>query len=437
MADLPSSPSDTLAAHPVDASERLQLLDVLRGFALCGVFVSNVFVWFSGLIFFTKEKSDAVMASPVEAASGLFFTFFISGKFVTIFSFLFGLGFAVQMLRAEDRGASVVPVYLRRLGVMLLIGLSHLALLWYGDILTMYSLVGFLMLLFRKRSDRALLVTAGVLLVLMPVGVPLLQKYVPIWFGSREAAEAAAKAVLEKGKALRAETLETLTHGAWPDVVRANVRFYASRFLGVHLVANVSVLLSRFLLGLVAGRRRLFHDVAGNRKLFVRLLGWGLVLGTLGNGATVAVRLLRLHGLVEEKAGWMAFMPWANELGFLGFAAAYVAGLSLLFQRPAWRRVLSVLAPVGQMALTNYLTQTVLAVFIFYGYGLGLIGTTSRLVSLLLPLGLFCVQVAVSHVWMARFRFGPAEWVWRSLTYGKPQPMRRARASAEVLGGPA
>jgi uncharacterized protein len=432
MADLPSSSSDPLAAHPLEASERLQLLDVLRGFALGGVFVSNVFVWFSGLVFFPKEKSEALMASPVEAAVSLGFTFFISGKFVTLFSFLFGLGFAVQMLRAEARGASVVPIYLRRLGAMLLIGLSHLALLWYGDILTMYSLVGFLLLLFRKRSDRALLVTAGVLLVLMPVGVPLLQKYVPLLFGSREAAEAAARAVAEKGKALRAEVLAIFTHGSWADAVGANVRFYASRFLGLHLVANVSVLLSRFLLGLVAGRRKLFHDVEGNRKLFLRLLGWGLALGVLGNGGAVAVRLLRLHGLVEEKATWMLFMPWVNELGYLGFAAAYLAGISLLFQRPAWRRVLMVLAPAGQMALTNYLSQTVLALLLFYGYGLGLIGTTSRLVSLALPLGLFCVQVAVSHVWMARFRFGPAEWVWRSLTYGRPQPMRRSHAAPEA-----
>jgi uncharacterized protein len=114
------------------------------------------------------------------------------------------------------------------------------------------------------------------------------------------------------------------------------------------------------------------------------------------------------------------------HVGVLGLAAFYVAGLALLFQRPRARRFLSVLAPAGRMALTNYLSQTVISQFVYYGYGLNLIGKLGPASCLLLMFSLFWVQVLVSHLWLARFRFGPAEWVWRSLTYGKPQPMRRA-----------
>jgi uncharacterized protein len=119
-----------------------------------------------------------------------------------------------------------------------------------------------------------------------------------------------------------------------------------------------------------------------------------------------------------------------RQLGELGIAAFYVSGFTLLFQRPTWQRLLSVLAPVGRMALTNYLSQTVISLLLFYGYGLGLIGTLGLKALLTIPLGIFVLQIGVSHLWLARFQFGPAEWVWRSLTYGKAQPMRRARAEA-------
>jgi uncharacterized protein len=115
-----------------------------------------------------------------------------------------------------------------------------------------------------------------------------------------------------------------------------------------------------------------------------------------------------------------------RHLGELGMAAAYAAGITLLFQRDAWQRRLAVFAPVGRMALTNYFLQSVMGVLLFYGYGLGLMGKLSSAAQLAVPVGLFALQAVFSHLWLARFRFGPIEWVQRSLTYGKAQPMRRA-----------
>ncbi|RYZ16556.1 MAG: DUF418 domain-containing protein, partial [Myxococcaceae bacterium] len=186
-------------------------------------------------------------------------------------------------------------------------------------------------------------------------------------------------------------------------------------------------ILGRFLLGLLAGRYLLLQDVERHRALHRKLLGWGLVLGVLGNGAGVLVQHLRLAGLLDPaKAHWMFTLSAIQELGYLGLAAFYVAAFALLFQKERWRRWLGVLAPVGRMALTNYLMQTVVSLCLYDGWGLGLIGKLPPSRCVALTLVVFALQIPFSHAWLSRFRFGPAEWLWRSLTYGQRQPMRLA-----------
>ena len=192
-----------------------------------------------------------------------------------------------------------------------------------------------------------------------------------------------------------------------------------------------SVILGRFLLGLLAGRHLLLQDVERHRPTHRRLLVWGLVLGVLGNGTGLVVSRLRLAGLVDPaKDSWMFALSAIQELGYVGLAAVYVAGFALLFQRERWRKVMQVLAPVGRMALTHYLLQSVVSLCVYDGWGLGLIGKLppSRVVAL--SLAIFALQVPLSHWWLSRFRFGPAEWLWRSLTYGRAQPMRLLPRSA-------
>jgi uncharacterized protein len=190
-------------------------------------------------------------------------------------------------------------------------------------------------------------------------------------------------------------------------------------------------ILGHFLLGLLAGRHLLLQDVERNRPWHRKLLVWGLVLGVLGNGAWVVVQRLRIAGVLDpSKDTWMLAMSVIQELGYLGLAAVYVTALALLFQRERWRRMLRVLAPVGRMALTHYLLQTVVSLWLYDGWGLGLVGRLPPSRSITLSLGLFALQLLVSHAWLARFRFGPVEWLWRSLTYGRAQPMRLVPRSA-------
>jgi uncharacterized protein len=314
--------------------------------------------------------------------------------------------------------------------VMFGLGATHLLLLWYGDILHVYALLGFGLLLFRARADKTLLVWAGLLLLLVPTVSQVLQR-LPQLLGSAQALGAGTR-TLER--ASNAQAMATYAAGHYVEVVRTNVTLYLRQLLRPQVFAMWSPIFARFLLGLWAGRRRLFHDPAQHLPLFREVLRWGLIVGVMGNGAGLAVRQLTQAGVLSpERMPWQPIlMAPVWQLADLSLAAAYVAGLTLLFQRPVWRRLLSVLAPVGRMALTNYLSQSVVSLFIFYGYGLALIGKASPSLCVGLCLGIFSVQVLLSHLWLARFRFGPAEWVWRSLTYGKAQPMRRAATPASV-----
>jgi uncharacterized protein len=430
----PPLPAETSEARPIDATERLDLLDVLRGFALGGVFVSNVYMWFSGRAFMPRAQMEAAMASAsrIDTIASYGAGMLVFGKFITIFSFLFGLGFSVQMLRAEARGATLTPLYMRRLCVMFLIGAMHLLGLWYGDILTTYALLGFALLLFRKRSDKTLLTWAVLLILVVPLAVNGLMKAVPMLMsGTGEGLAEATKAAMEKSAQVRAQTLEAFTSGTYLDVVRANARYYFNEFLKP-LLPVLFALLGRFLLGYMAGRRRLLHDAPQHLPFFRKVLGWGLLAGVIGSGAGLVVQYLMRQKMLDPQAPWLMLMMPVRQLNELGLAAFYVSGLVLLFQRPAWRRLLLVLAPVGRMALTNYLSQTALSLCLYYGFGLGLVGKLGPAALIALTLGLFCVQVAFSHWWLARFRFGPAEWVWRSLTYGKAQAMRQPPAPTTV-----
>ncbi|HEX8691644.1 MAG TPA: hypothetical protein VF746_04440 [Longimicrobium sp.] len=226
IADPPLSttlPPAGAGAAPVRPDERLLALDVLRGIALLGVLLANVWLWFSGLWFHAADFRPELARATLDSAVVHFVAVFVSGKAISTFSFLFGLGFAVQALRAEARGVRVAPLHRRRLGVLLAIGLAHGVLLWYGDILTAYALLGFVLLLFRRRRDRTLLVWAGVLLVGIPLAFGVLFML----------AAAGGSLTPPAGQAARnAAMLEALRSGAPARIVPVNLRMMAQAYLG-------------------------------------------------------------------------------------------------------------------------------------------------------------------------------------------------------------
>jgi uncharacterized protein len=416
--------SPASALTPVVGRERILTLDVLRGIALLGVVVANVWLWFSGIAFrfpaYEKELDRFSLDSAVFVAIAVL----VSGKAVSTFSFLFGHGFAIQLLRAQARGRSVVSTYARRLTVLLFIGLAHMLLLWYGDILTAYAVLGFVLLLFRNRRDRTLLTWAAILLI----GMPLLLGGLP-WLLTAFGVEVPLPS-LEDIARRNAATLTVFQGGSYPAIVAENVH-QAGKFYAGRKAPWMLYMLGLFLIGLYAGRRRMFEDVAAHGVLFRRLIVWGIPIGLAGSIASAV-----LHSTLDP-AAMLASPPLillATALFVVGtvpLAAGYVSAVTLLLETPRWTHRLGVFAPVGRMAFTNYLCQTVVMLLIFYPYGGGRIGRTGPAVNLAIAVAVFAVQIVVSRVWLTHFQFGPLEWIWRSLTYGARQPMRVPTVAAK------
>jgi uncharacterized protein len=400
---------------PLEPGERIALIDAVRGFALYGVLLAN-------LIWLTQEAAvlpAQVAALPTAAIDRLVkygVEFFIDWKFYTLFSFLFGLGFSVQLVRGERRGVGVLPVYGRRLGILLGFGLVHAYLVWYGDILHHYALLGLLLILFRKRSDRFLLGMGIGLGVVLPaairMGTALLYPSTP--------AVGPDSAELE----VFAARFRAFSSGSIVESLRENAKYalgYWTTGVALHFLPAI---LGKFLLGFYAGRRQLLETPDRHLALFRRLLTWGLVIGVVGNALWVATTALTHSGTLAASSSWVLAAQLPLYLGVIAMAAFYLSGIVLLWQRPSWRSRLARLAPVGQMALTNYLTHSLIYLALFYGFGLALLGRVGATFCLALSVVIFGAQVLFSAWWLRHFRFGPAEWLWRSLTYGRRQPMR-------------
>lgn len=414
------------AMMPVQQAERIQIVDTLRGFALFGILLVNMALFshpFQAMLL--PFNADAPW---YDRAAEWLIRFFGESKFYSLFSLLFGLGLTLLMERIEARGGRFVPLYLRRMLVLFGIGMVHAFLIWVGDILILYSLVGFLLLLFRKAKPRTLLIWAIILLsipILFNVattGLVELGRSVPE--GAEQIDQAFAHA--EAGYVADLERAQrSYSQGTYLEITQQRISDYLSIGLMAFWVMGFNVL-AMFLLGVYFGKRQIFQNLADNRPLFRKLLIWGLAIGMIGNGiyATIIASISRFE------SSWTLLLANIS----LGIAApmmclAYVSMFCLLALSHGWSGRLKALAPVGQMALTNYLTQSILCTLIFYNYGLGLFGRMGPALGIGLTLVIYLLQIPISHWWMKRFKYGPAEWLWRSLTYMKLQPMRRYPSS--------
>lgn len=410
----PESPDATRAA-PTAASERIPVLDVLRGFALYGVLIANAVPWFSGRALMPR----ADVLAQTGQADEVFLTLvnvFIDGKSMTLLTFLFGLGFSLQMQRAEQSGRSALPTYFRRLAALALIGVCHVLLLWWGDILWGYAVAGLGLALFRRVRGYKLLAW-GIALALVPLfvaDIPALSKAI-----------AHVTPTPADWAALRAEVFAAITGDDRILLAKMHVK-HAYYYVGRIWVWYFAWVLGRFLIGYWVGTTRLLHDAGERLPFFRKLLVSGLVLGIAGSSINASRRYLPRYGVELSEYVWLA-LSIPSEVGVMLLASAYVAAIVLLIQRPAWRRALMHLAPAGQMALTCYLLQSLFGTFLFYGWGLGLAGRVRAVYMFPITLGVFILEVLIARAWLSRFRFGPMEWLWRSMTYGRTQPFRIIR----------
>ena len=402
------------ALGPVRPQERIEILDVLRGFAIFGILLVTM-TGFSG-----SAVADWWTATPDRLATGLIFLLG-QAKFFTIFSFLFGLGFALQLLRAEARGTRVFPLYRRRLLALLLIGLLHVLFLSFGDILAKYAVVGFLLFFFKWAKPKNLMIFA-VILWLLAFGnweLAVLREIVRTPSG-QETQISQSHAEAREAARIQVETrMRVYGEGSFADIMAQRVQQWFNNVVTLIGSYPVAALLALFLLGMYAGRRRLFQDVSAHLPLFRQVWKWGLGLGLFVPACFL------LAGTKAVPPYWQSvWTPIYFAIGVPALSFFYVSTLVLLFQKEAWKRRLAPLAAVGRTALSNYLLQSVVCTTIFYSYGLGLYGKVGPAAGLALTVLIFLLQVPLSVWWLRHFRFGPAEWLWRTLTYGKLQPMR-------------
>jgi uncharacterized protein len=419
------SESQSIAsAESAVTGERIEAIDALRGFALAGIVsVHMVEQYLAGPpppshpAFGTFSTIDSVVSGVVG--------FFFLGKFVAVFSLLFGLSFFIQMDGAARRGASFRGRFAWRLVILFAIGLAH-HVLYRGDVLTIYALLGLVLLLFFDASDRTLAVSV----LLLALGAPrLLLIGVDATFGTRTAIfdvdDAATQAYFDtlKGDSLLAVVATNLGEG-----FAAKLQFVFGLF------ARGYQTFALFLIGLYVGRKRWHESLPDLRRPLRRLALWGgaACLACLPIGA--AVYFLTFAGVAPENLStWRFLAPLALYDTFtLGLVAMLVSVFLLLFHRGGPGRYLRWFVPVGRMALTTYVTQSVVGTAIFYGYGLGLLGEIGAAAAFAIGIGVFAIQMALCAAWMRHFRYGPLEWLWRSMTYLKSQPLLKRQSIAPL-----
>ena len=407
---------------PVPSQERIETLDILRGFALFCILVVN---W--SVDFLWDVEPWAGWKDPANQIAYWTVEFLLNEKSWPIFAFLFGLGFSIQMQRAEARGARFVRVYARRLAVLFLIGAAHF-ILTDRDILYMYAIFGLLLLPLRKVNLNLLVVLALICILIPWTRNTLIARDRELRLANPQTGQQAAQEESRRQAANRARGAQmdrTYESGTFGQIVSMRARLFWRRISSwTSYLSWLGDPFPPFLLGLYAGRRRIFHEVAAHRHFVRKAMWWSMALGLAGTAIfTVVAEVALLHG---ESVPYptLQLARLAEQLGSPTLGVGYIATLTLLLHREAWKKRLAPLAAVGRMALTNYLLQSVAFVLLFFGYGLGLYGKVGAFGGLMLALPVFAVEVVASQWWLRRFRFGPAEWLWRSLTYGSLQPMR-------------
>jgi uncharacterized protein len=409
--DPPADPDSTTVMHPVAGCERIDVIDILRGFTIFGILLVNMplYGWPSwGPLRAMRTQLPGGLA---DDSASWFLWLFAEDKFYPLLSFLFGLGFSIQLERSASPAAHFLSMYRRRLLALLLIGLAHGFLLWSGDILVRYALMGFLLLPFRARSPKTILLFA-IALLLIPIALLPVQREV------HERSFAHIVASNADYKALWDESLRTYSHGTFAEISLERARAVA---WSPSWPISWLQILGLFLIGLYAGRREFFQQLQTYLPFIRKVLWWALAMGVVGMLSRAGVfKLPELLGPYLADVGGEVL----ETIGNLALSFFYASALILLAQRHAWKSRLAPLAAVGRMALSNYLFQSLVCTTLFYSYGLGLFGKVGPAAGLALSFAIYSVQVPLSVWWLRRFRFGPMEWVWSSMTYGKLQPMR-------------
>jgi uncharacterized protein len=397
--------------------ERIAVVDVLRAYALFGIIVTHSV---TGFLAGQPPSADFMLNTPLDRMVSQLEHLLTFGKFFTIFSFLFGLSFAIQLRNATENGVGFSGRFTWRLMVLALIALVHGAF-FTGDILIIYAILGLLLIPFRKLETRTLVIVALILVFNIPgflLGIAQLIAPPPTPEQMAARAEFAAQFLQAAQRAFQIKQSGTLA-----ELVQVNFTSgMLSKFAFMIFTGRLWITFGLFLLGMCAGRLEIFRDTEANRQFFRRLL-WPAAAVAL---VTTIVEIV--HPSNFQIASWMDLLAsYSFSVQQLSLSAFYVAAVSLLYWRRPSKGLLPALAPLGRMGLTTYLGQSAFGVLLFYGLGFGMLGKLGVAAAVGAGIAFYIVQILLARAWMRRFSLGPVEWLWRSLTYFKLQPNNRRR----------
>ena len=405
---------------PVKSSERYIILDALRGFAILGIGMAN----YPEFSLYTFQSEAAVSAMPSAGADRIlrFLTYmFVDGKFYTIFSLLFGIGFSIIIANAARKGKNGFRIFFRRMFVLTAIGFLHLMFIWSGDILMLYALLGMLLPLFRSVSDKGLL-RAAAFFLLFPVLIDGAAEASGVWLSEpavrRQWYYCGLYGITEEnfGYWLRdadsyVQVFQFLVQGAW---VRVQEFVDGNRYFKVF---------GLFLLGFYIGRSRMYAALESRIGMLKTVSKYGFLFG-LPLSVLYAWSCMNGHPF-GNTVHTVVYTVSVYPLGL-----AYVCGICLLYLRWKDGRLWRFFAAPGRMALTNYIAQSVIGMFLFYGIGLGWGAGVGLVHTELILLAVYLFQALFSCLWLSAFQFGPLEWVWRMLTYGRWFRLRNVRQAS-------
>lgn len=393
---------------PVRDNQRIESLDIMRGIAVLGILLVNM-KSFSGPDSPIRALSYEYFDQPYNVWTNVLLEFFVQGNFITMFSFLFGFGIVLMAQRAADHDRSFAPVFLRRQFVLLIFGILHVLLFWYGDILITYALVGLLMLLFYRLPKNVLLITGLVLITAYSLFMTILTY--DFWTSGSALTFQSAQNDYHEQEISR--SIQIYSEGSFSEIIQERIKEWTD--LNRYFLFFIAGLLPMFLFGAYAAKKRTFTN-KGLWKIWVLTL-------VLGPGS----KLLPVIFFPSKGEDWRydTAMSWGYEFGGAMMSIFYICSIVLLYRSGRCKHLFILFQYTGRMAFTNYLTQSIIATTIFYSYGLGFYGEFGPLAGVIFAASIFCLQVLFSKWWLQRYYYGPFEWVWRTLTYGKKQRLKR------------
>ncbi|MFD2804219.1 DUF418 domain-containing protein [Litchfieldia salsa] len=388
--------------QPISKSERIQGVDIIRGFAIFGIFLVNMPSFNSPMLHLQPESW---WPSQIDQMTLQFIDLFAQANFYTLFSFLFGFGMVLFQKRVVIKGYSFSLLVTRRLLVLLIIGCIHAFFIWHGDILISYAIIGVIFLLFYKTKPLSLLV-----LSLLLIFVPSL-----LFFGLLMLSYLVDPTSLLQNYSARIaeETAKVYSSGSITEITLQRIQdwYYVNNL--DNAIFLVFALLPMFLLGAYIAKKQWFSKIESHVKAVQRLLFIAVIIA-------IPIKLLPYY---TEKNIATDFLQ--DSIGGPAAAMVYASSIMLLTRNKTWQKVLSPLSFVGRLSLSNYLFQSIVCTLLFYNYGLGLYGKVTPSLGLILTIFIYSVQVVISKWWLSHYQYGPVEWIWRSLTYGKRQVFRR------------